>query len=102
MKKERGLSQRMDDLINFQDPRPRDLQGQFERQGEGGPDPNSMATVYKMPQQQSGVSVGKAAGAALAGGALGAIGGQAGKAAWNQTKKIVKNLAAKRKSSLVK
>lgn len=97
------LSSQLDRLINFQDPRPRNPLGEFQPQSEGGPDPNAMATVYKQPQQQgAGMTLPKAAGAALAGGALGAIGGEAGKAGWKKAASIVKRLAAKRKSVLVK
>jgi hypothetical protein len=87
------LSSRLDDLITFtSDPRPRDLQGQFESPGDGGQNPNAMATVYKQPQPER-MGAGKFAGAALAGGALAAVGAQAGKAGWQQAAKMVKSLA---------
>lgn len=96
MKRQNLLSAKLDDLINFADPRPRNPQGEFSPQGEGGPDPNAMATVYKMPQQQ-GTGVGRYAGAALAGGALGATGANIAKAGWTGVTEAVKKLASKRK-----
>jgi hypothetical protein len=100
------LSAMLDDLINFEDPRPRSpTTGEFRPEGEGGPDPNAMAAVYKMPQPQTGVSpgqVGKAAGAVFGAGALGAIGAKAGQAGWKQGAKLVKHLAARRKSLIHK
>lgn len=89
----------IDQLINFADPRPRNPLGEFTSQ-QGGPDPNAMATTYKMPQaqpQQQGLTMGKAAGAAIAGGALGSIGSNIGKAGWESSIKLIKDLAAKRK-----
>lgn len=90
------LSAKLDQVISFADPRPRNPQGEFSPQGEGGPDPNAMATVYKMPQQQ-GMGIGRTAGAALAGGALGATGGNIAKAGWTGVAEAIKKLAAKRK-----
>jgi hypothetical protein len=97
------LSSKLDELIEFQDTRPRSpVTGEFQPQGEGGPSPNAMATVYKAPQPDQGrMGAGKFAGAALAGGALGAIGAQAGKAGWQQAAKAVRRLAARRKSVLI-
>lgn len=93
-----GLSARLDDMIQFADPRPRNPLGEFSPQGEGGPSPNAMATVYKTPQQQSGgPSLIQGGGAALVGGALGAVGGNVGKTAWAASRKAIKQLAAKRK-----
>jgi hypothetical protein len=89
------MSALLDRLITFADPRPRNPLGQFSPQ-EGGPDPNAMATTYKAPQAQGGLGVGKAAGAALAGGALGAIGSNIGKAGYESAVKAIKDLAKKR------
>jgi hypothetical protein len=95
------LSAKLDELISFAaDPRPRNPLGEFSPQNSGGPDPNAMATVYKMPQlqpQQQGGLPGSAA-TLLAGGALGAVGASAGKQGYEQIVKGVKHLAAKRKS----
>lgn len=101
-----NLSDWLDGIITFQDRNP--ISGQFTPAGSGGPDPNAMATVYKLPQMQQqgpqvpqqGLTVGKAAAAALAGGALGQIGSQAGKAGYNKTAELIKQLAAKRKKKL--
>lgn len=90
------LSVLLDDVIAFQDPRPRNLQGEFAPQGSGGPDPNAMATVYKMPQPQ-GSGIAQGAGAALVGGALGAVGGNIGKTGWAASRRAIKHLAARRK-----
>jgi hypothetical protein len=100
------LSAKLDELLGFAaDPRPRNLQGEFEPQGSGGPDPNAMARVYKMPQQQSASpSLSQGAGAALVGGALGAVGGNIGKSSWAASRKALKHLAARRKgvSTIIK
>jgi hypothetical protein len=87
----------IDDIINFADPRPRNPLGEFTGQ-EGGPDPNAMASVYKMPTQQNGIGIPKLAGAALVGGALGQIGGNIGKEGWTGMTKLVKHLSKKAKT----
>jgi hypothetical protein len=92
----RGLSTKLDEVINFQDPRPRNPLGEFSPQGSGGPDPNAMATVYKMPQPKS-PGIAEGAGAALVGGALGAVGGNVGKTGWAASRRAIKHLAARRK-----
>lgn len=98
------LDSRLDNLIHFDDIRARSPQtGEFEPEGESGPNPNAMASVYKQPPpvQSSGISAGKAAGAALAGGALGAIGSNVGKTSWAAGRKMLKDLAARKKSTLI-
>lgn len=94
------LSSKLDDIITFADPRPRNPLGEFTNQ-EGGPDANAMATVYKMPQQQppqnSGPGLPKLAGAALVGGALGQVGGNIGKSGWGHMAKLVKRLSKQAK-----
>jgi hypothetical protein len=87
----------IDDIINFADPRPRNPLGEFTGQ-EGGPDPNAMASVYKMPPPQNGIGIPKLAGAALVGGALGQIGGNIGKEGWTGMTKLVKHLSKKAKT----
>jgi hypothetical protein len=76
--------------IEFDD-RSRDPEGRFIPSGGGGPDANAMATVYKMPQP-GGVAKTVAQGSALAiaGGALGHIGGEIGKGATSKAKEILK------------
>lgn len=102
------LSSRLDGLIQFQgDTKARNPStGEYSGQEEGGPDPNAMATVYKMPQAQPQPHPGKtlalAGGAALVGGALGNIGGNIGKTSWEGMGKLVKHLAGRKKSRLVK
>lgn len=96
--RQQELSERLDKLIEFADPRPRNPLGEFSPQDSGGPSPNAMATVYKMPQQEQGV--GRTAATLLTGGALGAVGASAGKHGYEQAVKIVKSLAAKRKAKL--
>jgi hypothetical protein len=90
------LSSMLDDLIEFQDPRPRNPLGEFSPQGEGGPNPNAMATVYKQPQEQPGVGTAKGAGLVLTGGALGGIGAAGGKDVYGHLKKLVSKLSSRK------
>jgi hypothetical protein len=91
------LSAKLDELITFADPRPRNPLGEFAPQGDGGPNPNAMATVYKMPQQEQGITgAGRTAATLLTGGALGAVGASAGKHGYDLTVKAIQRLAKKR------
>jgi hypothetical protein len=77
------LSSKLDDLINFSDPRPRNPLGEFANQQEGVADPNSMATTYK-----SGITKGIGlTGAAVLGGAGGTAGSSLVKALIEKAKK---------------
>jgi len=83
------FSIRLDDLVQFADPRPRNNLGEFSPQGEGGPDPNAMYKTYIIAPQAPGMApnkgsglAGTAAGAAgltVLGGAGGALGGHLAK-----------------------
>jgi len=76
--------------IEFDD-RSRDPEGRFIPSGGGGPDANAMATVYKMPQPGGlGRTVAQGSALAIAGGALGHIGGEIGKGATSKAKDILK------------
>lgn len=84
-----ALTSILDDLINFQDPRPRDRLGQFEQQGEGGPDPNAMVRTYRTAPPKSPGLLNISGTAALVG-ASGTGGGLAVKALADQIKQLRK------------
>jgi hypothetical protein len=79
--------------IEFVDPRDRNNLGQFEPEGSGGPSPNNMAIVYKHPGLLG--SVAKGGALAVTGGALGHLGGEAGKQLLDQVKKRSKKALRK-------
>lgn len=79
------LSAKLDDLINFEDPRPRNKLGEFSGQEEGGPDPNAMYKTYQVARKG-----GTFLGAGVAGGVAGAAGGQLYRELIDKLKKIKK------------
>jgi len=83
----------LDGIIEFADPRPRNTLGEFQQQGEGGPNPNAMATVYKQPGMLA--SLAKGGTLALAGGAVGQVGGEFGKQATAKVKALLKKARKK-------
>jgi hypothetical protein len=95
-KKTPKIFESAEETIEF-DSRPRNEMGQFQPES-GGPDPNAMATVYKQPQQQSGGlgrTIAQAGTLAIAGGALGHVGGEIGKAGTSKVKELLKKLRRK-------
>jgi hypothetical protein len=77
---------KLDRLIQFQDPRPRNKLGEFTGSQEGGPDPNAMFRTYQNP----GPRLGSIAASA-------AIGGAAGTAAGEGVKHGIEKIKALRK-----
>lgn len=90
LSKFRFISAALDDLIQFEDPRPRNPLGEFTGQEEGGPDPNAMVKTYRIAPNQPGMAPNKggggpgifgASGLAVIGGAGGALGSAGAKGA---------------------
>lgn len=79
--------------IEFIDPRDRNPLGQFEPEGQGGPNPNNMAMVYKQPGLIG--SLAKGGALAVTGGALGQVGGDLAKKAGKKGKEILKRFKKK-------
>lgn len=84
------LSAKLDDLLHFDDPRPRNALGEYSQQQEGVADPNTMHKTYGTIKQ--GLSLGGAA-------AVGGAGALAGSSAAKATGRAVKNLYNKIRES---
>lgn len=87
--KYRYLSGKLDDLIQFQDTRPRNPEGEFTSQQQG-PDPNAMEKTYR-----SGLHRG-----ILEGGVTAAIGGTSGVLATSAAKNIAARIRTLRKGKI--
>jgi hypothetical protein len=77
---------KLDRLIQFQDPRPRNKLGEFTGQSEGGPDPNAMVKTYRQP------GLAAVAGTSALVGASGTAGGLAVKYGADQLKKRLRKV----------
>jgi len=78
----------LDEILMGPDPRPRNPLGEFAPQGDGGPDPNSMAIVYKQPPQQEQ----QKPGGVLTGSALSVLGGFGGAAGANAYRNVMEKV----------
>lgn len=84
----RSLSVKLDKLIQFGDPRPRNPLGEFSGEQEGVPDPNTMHKTYAQTATNAAV-----------GGAAGAVGGATAGASGVAVKKLLE-IVKRRKAKI--